>query len=42
MVMSGVADANTFSIDVRNLPAGAYMIRMSSESGVFGKRFLVE
>ena len=42
MVRRVDVDANSFTVEVRDLPAGAYMIKMSSESGVFGKRFLVE
>ncbi len=42
LVRRGVAGSNTFTIDVRDLPAGSYFLRMNSENVVRSKRFVKE
>ncbi len=40
MIQSKTVDTQTFSVDVRNLPAGAYFLKMTSEGMVQTKSFV--
>ena len=42
LVMSNEVDAETFTVNVENLPAGAYIIRLTSDGIIQNRRFIKE